>query len=163
GQWLVPGSTMPFRRMTPQHLRQIPRFGEPFFAQTSHYFCTALPNHWATGLHMQHVMPSLDTVFCEAIEIPDPTDPASHFSRVCGTDMAFRRRVQKLIEAHFRADESFLKQQTDVLAEALPLLSLGEKESPGTFVGAYKLLEVIGEGGMGVVFMAEQAEPVRRK
>ena len=68
--------------------------------------------------------------------------------------------VKKLVQDHFRA-ANFLerpamdRQQTS----AFPPVS----EAAGTQIGPYKLLQQIGEGGMGVVYMAEQQKPVRRR
>ena len=73
--------------------------------------------------------------------------------------MGLRQAVEKLITLHSQAGD-FLESPAvnlDVTAIAPPLA-----ERPGTVIGPYKLLQQIGEGGMGVVFMAEQTEPIQR-
>ncbi|HKI33834.1 MAG TPA: protein kinase [Gemmataceae bacterium] len=84
---------------------------------------------------------------------------AAYLDRVCGGHAALRQRIEVLLEAHDRAG-SFLQQPAAAgLTDAYRPLS----EGPGTVIGPYKLLQQIGEGGFGVVYMAEQQEPVRRK
>src|SRR5262245_2914312 len=70
------------------------------------------------------------------------------------------REVRLLLEAHHEAG-SFL--EAPAPASTITLESPRLVEGPGTVIGPYKLVEPIGEGGMGVVYMAEQQEPVRRK
>jgi len=70
----------------------------------------------------------------------------------CGVDADLRARVDALLRAHDEVGE-FLKEPA--VADV--------SEGPGTRIGRYKLLQLIGEGGMGAVYMAEQLEPVRRK
>jgi serine/threonine protein kinase len=109
---------------------------------------------------MAHEDPGFDTIFAEAIEIPSAEGRAAFLARSCGEDEGLRRRLYRLIEAHFQAG-SFLESPpappTDLIAPTSPI------EAPGTFIGPYKLLQQIGEGGMGVVYMAEQEQPVRRR
>src|SRR5262249_53361391 len=72
-----------------------------------------------------------------------------------------RREVEALLHAH---DDSagFLRDPAPRPRETIDVADQ-PSEGPGTVIGPYKLLQQIGEGGMGVVYMAEQQEPVRRK
>src|SRR5205823_9279388 len=70
-------------------------------------------------------------------------------------DQQLRGRVEELLAAYPKA-ESFLERPAATVDDA----PLGER--PGTAIGPYKLIEQVGEGGMGTVWMAQQQEPVRR-
>jgi serine/threonine protein kinase/tetratricopeptide (TPR) repeat protein len=99
------------------------------------------------------------SIFIEALEIGDAAERATFLDRACAGDEALRQRMERLLRHHQLAD-SFLECPTAASATTFDV-SLGE--SPGTVIGPYKLLQQIGEGGMGVVWMAEQEQPVRRK
>jgi WD40 repeat protein/serine/threonine protein kinase len=100
----------------------------------------------------------VDSIFAAAIELSSPEERAEYVQRVCRGDSEMRRRVEQLLAAHFHAGD-FLER----LPATLPYRS-GEniQAGPGTIIGPYKLLQQIGEGGMGIVFMAEQTEPIQR-
>jgi serine/threonine protein kinase len=100
-----------------------------------------------------------DSIFAQAIDMPSAAERAAFLEVACGTDAEMRREVEKLVRDHFRAG-AFME------APAVALLATVDEpvtERPGTIIGPYKLMEQIGEGGMGLVFVAEQQEPVRRK
>ena len=85
---------------------------------------------------------------------------AAPFSIVnAATDAELRQRVEALLQAHDDPG-SFLDAPTSFLD---PLSTIFIAEEPETVIGPYKLLEHIGEGGFGTVYMAEQQEPVRRR
>jgi serine/threonine protein kinase/tetratricopeptide (TPR) repeat protein len=110
-------------------------------------------------MDMHSSTPSVETILAEAVEILSPAERQAYVERACAADGELRRRVEKLVADHFRAG-SFLQSPVAVLETgALP----AEVESPGARVGPYKLLEMIGEGGFGVVYMAEQERPMRRR
>ena len=103
-------------------------------------------------------------VFAEALQRDTSHARAAYLDGACGTDAALRRRVESLLRAAERAGD-FLEQPPPGLggtadsAKTVSELS----ENPGDRIGRYKLLEKIGEGGCGVVYMADQEEPVRRR
>jgi serine/threonine protein kinase/tetratricopeptide (TPR) repeat protein len=88
----------------------------------------------------------------ELIESSDRGEAA--VERACGGDRELAARVRELLIAIDSQDE-FLSDPTVVVREGI--------EQPGSRIGPYKLLQVIGEGGMGTVYMAEQVAPVQRK
>jgi WD40 repeat protein/serine/threonine protein kinase len=98
-------------------------------------------------------------LFAAALEIQDPEERSAYLDRACGGDAVLRGRVESLLKAYERVG-SFLAGPP--VAGPATLEVPRPTEGPGTVVGPYKLLQRIGEGGMGLVYMAEQARPVRR-
>ncbi|MDZ4781652.1 MAG: serine/threonine-protein kinase, partial [Planctomycetia bacterium] len=82
-----------------------------------------------------------------------------YVTQACGGDAELAQQVEAMLQVHREAG-SFLNAPAPGLEATMNQPSL---EQPGTQIGPYKLLQQIGEGGMGVVYMAEQQKPVRRK
>ncbi|MHC4218738.1 MAG: serine/threonine protein kinase [Planctomycetota bacterium] len=86
-----------------------------------------------------------------------PDERAVRLDEACGGDARLRAEIESLLDAHEQAG-AFMAEPSVEPAVTSPL-----GEGPGTVVGPYRLLQLIGEGGFGAVFMAEQREPVRRR
>jgi serine/threonine protein kinase/tetratricopeptide (TPR) repeat protein len=99
-------------------------------------------------------------VFTEALQLPRH-QRAAYLDHACGSDGELRREVEALLEGHDQVGDFLEHSPQTTSPEARLGVSAGEK--PGDRIGHYKLLQQIGEGGCGVVFMAEQEEPVRRR
>src|SRR5262245_62105680 len=98
------------------------------------------------------------TIFTAALE-REPAERAAFLAGACGADQELRERIEKLLGLHDHAGH-FLERPA---AGARPAVAPALHEKPGAQIGSYKLLQQIGEGGMGVVYMAEQTEPVARR
>src|SRR6516225_7075150 len=98
-------------------------------------------------------------LFEAALDLPRETR-GTYLDGVCAGDVVLRHRLEGLLSKHGRAS-SFLEEP--VVSALATAEQSRDGERPGTRIGPYKLLAQIGEGGFGVVFLAEQEQPVRRK
>jgi len=103
--------------------------------------------------------PQLDALLMDVLA-RRPDERAAYLKEACGGDQQLRNDLEELLRLHEQAG-NFLENPAVALPERRDLADIGERL--GSFIGRYKLLEHIGEGGFGSVFMAEQEQPVRRK
>jgi serine/threonine protein kinase len=118
-----------------------------------------------------------EAIFATALELADGGERQAYLDQACGQDGRLRTRVEKLIAIHEKAERFFKNclpapgavtapppdspaaTSNSVAADS----ARPPEEQPGGWIGRYKLLEKIGEGGCGVVYMVEQEQPVRRR
>jgi hypothetical protein len=94
----------------------------------------------------------------EAKARPEGAERDHLLAESCHDDPALKEQILSLLAADAADDESDFLRIGQILHSAIP-----PSEKPGDRIGRYKLLEQIGEGGCGVVYMAEQESPVRRR
>ena len=102
------------------------------------------------------------SIFLHAVEEVAPNDWSSYLDEVCGDNEPLRRDVERLLGAH-RQDLDFAQEAREACQDVFHTVDQICAEPEGGQIGPYKLREQIGEGGMGVVYVAEQMEPVQRK
>src|SRR5262249_19508672 len=98
-----------------------------------------------------------ESIFAQALEIESAAGRAAFLDRACGNNPSLRAEVEALLRA---------SQKTGNILDRpgnAPTTDLPGAEQPGMLIGPYKLLEPIGEGGMGTVWMAGQSEPIQRR
>jgi serine/threonine protein kinase/tetratricopeptide (TPR) repeat protein len=101
----------------------------------------------------------LEEIFTAALACAEPAERRGFLAQACGDDMQMRTQVEKLLEAHTKTDGFLESPLVD------PDATLGAEHPEGAIqghIGLYRIHQVLGEGGFGVVYLAEQEQPVRR-
>src|SRR5580658_3225907 len=119
---------------------------------------------------------NVEDIFSQALQIQNQPDRAAFLEKACAGDSQLRERVESLLAAHQEA-ASFLENPAKEISAQTTRPAEGSEpaatirptayrpitEGPGTVISHYKLLQSIGEGGMGSVWLAQQSEPMKRK
>src|SRR5262245_57846219 len=109
-----------------------------------------------------------ESIFTAALEIENQDQRRAFLDAACGPDAILRAEIESLLR-HDEMADGFIEGSAVVIPPTIylhpdtPRSTSTVTEGPGTVIDHYKLLERIGEGGFGVVFMAEQSQPIRRK
>src|SRR5689334_24742444 len=100
----------------------------------------------------------IDSIFLTAAEKATAAERAAYLDVACASDPELRERVERLLAAQSKVSR-FLEAPAPALMGTVDEPQVTER--PGAHIGPYKLLEPIGEGGMGTVWVAQQTEPVK--
>jgi serine/threonine protein kinase/tetratricopeptide (TPR) repeat protein len=100
----------------------------------------------------------IESILVEALRRSGKDNRREYLEETCGIDTPLRAEIDSLLHA-YEDQASVLKAPPDLLDETLDVVT----EHPGAVIGRYKLLEKIGEGGFGVVYMADQTQPISRR
>src|SRR5262245_30897257 len=102
---------------------------------------------------------SIKSIFGQVRALASAEERARYLQQACAGDPALRAEIESLLQADQDAG-SFLRERS-----LGPSATIDERlaEPPATVIGSYKLMEQIGEGGMGLVYVADQQHPVRRQ
>ena len=108
---------------------------------------------------MASVKLNIREIFSQALDVETADQRLAFLDQACQGDDEVRRKVDDLLTAHAAAGK--FMNGTGMHAPTVDMPSIGE--GPGSCIGPYKLREQIGDGGFGVVYVAEQEQPVARK
>ena len=108
---------------------------------------------------VDRVTPSIDEIYFAALEKPTSGERCAYLDQACAGDEELRRRVERLLCAESKVGDFLESPAPEIAAAFVP----SPTQCAGTVIGPYTLLEQIGEGGFGIVYIADQEAPVRRQ